>query len=115
MTKSSSPSSRSFEKRLQVLRRQIDLADARLLKALAKRAHIIEQIAVLKMQEQAPIRQKSRWEKLLQNRLGLAKKLKVDIQLVKDIFKIIQIESIERQAKVMKKNSNGRRFKGSAK
>lgn len=94
----------TYEKKISVLRKKIDAADKVLIKTLATRGHIVDQIGRLKKMSQTPIRQKSRWRQLMKSRLDLAKKLNVDKKLITHLFELIQRDSIRRQSSIKLKS-----------
>jgi chorismate mutase len=92
-----------FNKRLLVLRKQIDGIDKAIIGALARRMGVSKKIGELKKRARVPIVQKVRWSYLISDRKRLAKRLKLDVKLINSIFKVIQAESVKIQKKVVRK------------
>ncbi|MDI6602892.1 MAG: chorismate mutase [Patescibacteria group bacterium] len=74
---------------LQKLRREIDQIDKKLLKFLAERFKIVQKIGEYKAKYNLPVTDKKREAEILKTRRLLAKKFKVDPNLISQIFKII--------------------------
>lgn len=92
--------SKRYSNRLKKLRKKIDLHDRDILRALAKRGQVVDEIGVLKLKALVTIRQKNRWKQLMAKRLKQAKKMNIDFDLVRKIFELIQQNSILRQKRV---------------
>ncbi len=75
----------------------IDEADKVLLQALGSRFKAVEQVGKIKHRNQMPLFQKARWEEVVENRLKLAKKQKVNPDFTKSLLKLIHREAIRIQ------------------
>ncbi len=93
----------AFQNKLESLRAKIDKADRAMIEALAHRTNIVEKIGRAKKKHGEPLRQKSRWNQLLRDRIRQATQLGVDRKLILAIFECIQKESIARQARAESK------------
>jgi chorismate mutase len=90
------------EKKLKALRKQVDLADRELVRALGTRQATVTKIGKLKAKAGMTALQKSRWEKVLAAAVKHGQKWKLDPEFTKDIFNRIHGESIRIQTKVKK-------------
>ncbi len=95
--------SSDFQKKLTALREKIDKIDKTIIKSLAHRSGVSQKIGALKKKAGVPIIQKVRWSYVISDRKKLAKRLKLDVNLIDSIFKVIQKDSIKIQKKVVKK------------
>ena len=85
------------EKELKALREEINKLDYLILLALKKRFKIVKKVAILKKKYDLPIVQKSRWTTIMEDRLKLAVKLKIDQNFISSLMKLIHKESIRIQ------------------
>lgn len=76
-------------KKLQEFRKKIDKIDQKLLKILAERFKVTQKIGQYKKRYSLPLRDKERERQLLKNLDNLAKKLKLNQKLVREIFQAI--------------------------
>lgn len=72
---------------LKKLRKKIDLLDENLLKTLAERRKIVEEIFVIKKEFNLPKRDKSREKEMLGKRKELAKRLNLKADFAEQLFK----------------------------
>lgn len=93
-----------FNKTLEELREIIDKIDYELVKTLRERMNIVEQIGLLKKENNITILQPERWAEIFNSRQDLAKQLQLNPETVYHIFQLIHKESIRRQTEVMNKN-----------
>lgn len=93
-----------FNKTLEELREIIDKIDDELVKTLRERMNIVEQIGLLKKENNITILQPERWAEIFNTRQDLAKQLQLNPETVYHIFQLIHKESIRRQTEVMNKN-----------
>lgn len=82
---------------IEVLRSQIDDADADILCALAKRKKLIEQVGLLKLSAAMPTLQIERWRRLIQQRLALGASLGLKESLIVTLFELLHQDAIEQQ------------------
>ncbi len=92
-----------FASVLETLRNQIDSIDQQMLELLAQRMNIVEDIGKYKSQNKVTIFQLRRWEKILQSRMKLGKKLGLTEDFIKKLLQLVHKESIQRQTEVMNK------------
>ena len=85
------------QKALALCRRTIDEADQALFKALGQRFKAVEQVGRIKRKNKMPLYQKARWQEVVENRVKLAKKQKVDTDFTKALLKLIHREAIRIQ------------------
>lgn len=83
--------------RLKRLRGQIDECDTELLSLLQRRMDICREIGQLKKEENMPVLQSLRYNKMLDDRISLGNKLGLDTDFIKNIFDTIHIQSIALQ------------------
>lgn len=83
--------------RLNRLRGQIDECDTELLSLLERRMEICREIGKLKKEENMPVLQSPRYNKMLIDRLQTAEKLGLDQTFIKNIFETIHLQSIALQ------------------
>jgi len=74
---------------LKKLRKEIDKIDAELVKILAKRFKIVRQIRKYKKINKLPLIDEKRENYILETKIRLAQRLKLDSDLVKNIFMLI--------------------------
>jgi chorismate mutase len=90
-----------FENILENLRSRIDQIDHEILEVLAARNQIVRQIGQYKKENKVTALQISRWSRLMDDRLNLAKKLDLDGEFIKMIFQIIHEDSVGQQTEIM--------------
>lgn len=95
-----------FTSVLETLRNQIDSIDQQMLELLSQRMNIVEDIGKYKSQNKVTILQLRRWEKILQTRMKLGKKLGLTEDFIKKLLQLVHKESIQRQTEVMNKLSS---------
>lgn len=78
-----------MSRQLEKFRRQLDKIDEKMLKILADRFKITKKVGEYKARYYLPICDKKRESEILKNRRLLAKKLKLNEKLVKEIFEKI--------------------------
>lgn len=81
--------------KLKIYRRQIDKIDEQLIKILKKRMIIVRQIGVWKKQNQMPPLDQVRWQRVIDSKLKLTKKLNLDPAMIKEIYEIIHKYALE--------------------
>lgn len=87
---------------LELLRKEIDAADQKLLEALAERMAVVKRVGEYKKQNNLPPLDQARWQKVLENKLAQAKELGLSEDLVKEIYEIIHKHAlrIEKEIKI---------------
>ena len=83
-----------MKKKLKSLRKQIDFVDGQIIELLAKRFSIVQEIGEIKKSSSKKPLDKKRWEKLISNRLKLAKGFNLDKNFVQDVWKRIHKQSL---------------------
>lgn len=91
------------QKELKDLRDEIDGLDKILLVTLKQRFKLVEKVAKIKLRMNLPLHQKARWESMLEDRLKLAQKLKLDASFIETFFKAVHKESKRIQGNKIKK------------
>jgi len=99
----------NFTNVLESLRSQIDSIDQQMLELLSQRMNIVEEIGKFKSQNEVTILQLRRWEKIVETRLKLGKKLGLTDEFVKKLLQLVHKESIQRQTEVMNKITSSTR------
>jgi chorismate mutase len=98
-SKSSKASKDSFERRLQLLRRNIDKSDRQILAALQRRFRIVAKVGHLKRQGRRSIVQNQREVEVLRNRSQLGAKMGLRKSFIRGIFEMILAEATFQQKK----------------
>lgn len=75
--------------KLDTLRQDIDALDARILELLSQRLALVREVGIYKKQQGIAPLDKNRWQKVLNSKLLLARKLGLDPDLVRDIYELI--------------------------
>jgi chorismate mutase len=88
-----------FIAQLEVLRGEIDEVDQQLLDLIAKRQELSKAIGPVKYENQATIFQMKRWFKVLENRKLQGHELKLNEELVHELFQLLHKYSIDTQIK----------------
>ena len=81
------------------LRKQIDSVDNKLIHLLAKRTSLAKQIGKIKKLNSLPAQDLNRWRTVIDKNVKLAKRLKIDPDLIKKIYALIHENSIKIQNK----------------
>ncbi len=92
----------AFKDELLEFRNQIDLLDHQIVELLNDRKKIVEIIANFKNKNKLTIFQIERWFEILKSRKSSAHTLKLDSQMVAEIFELIHKYSILTQTKIMR-------------
>lgn len=92
----------AFKDELLEFRNQIDLLDHQIIELLNDRKKIVEIIANFKNKNKLTIFQIERWFEILKSRKSSAHTLKLDSQMVAEIFELIHKYSILTQTKIMR-------------
>jgi chorismate mutase len=82
---------------IEILRSQIDMLDDNIIELLAKRMEISAELGRYKAENNIPIFQPERWQKVLEGVSKQASELGLDPSGVREIFKIIHQMSIDKQ------------------
>ena len=87
---------------INILRKQIDEIDEKLLTILAKRMRISKEIGIYKKEHNMPILQSGRYNDILENRAKQGEALNLSGDFVTEIMKAIHEESVKVQMEIMK-------------
>lgn len=91
----------SFGNILENLRSRIDDIDHEILEVLAARMQIVRQIGQYKKENKVTALQVNRWSKIMDDRLGIARKLDLDESFITTMFQIIHEDSVRQQTEIM--------------
>lgn len=94
---------------LKKLRHEIDSADKKLLRALAKRFKIVERIGKLKHKHKMDVIHNGRMKKMLKDRHDDSLRLRLDPKLIYEIFDLLHEASIDVQKKIVCAKHEGRK------
>ena len=94
--------SESFQHALLGLREQIDSLDREILKLLAKRMKVAENIGRIKRENDVRILQSVRWESIAERTLARSASLGLSVEFLQTLLDAIHVESINHQNKIMK-------------
>lgn len=92
-----------FVTQLDVLRNRIDAIDTELLETLSSRVDIVKKIGQYKKDNNVTALQINRWTKLMEDRVGIGKKLELNEDFVKTLFQLIHEDSVRMQTEIMDK------------
>jgi chorismate mutase len=79
--------------KIKKLRKKVDTVDGKLVYLLAERFKITKEIMLLKKKNGISVKDKTREDYIFKEATNLAKKLKIDMGFIADIFKKILKES----------------------
>jgi len=79
---------------LKIYREQIDTLDKEMIYLLSRRFELVNQIWIIKKENNIPALQKDRWESLLNDNIEVWKELLVEESLITDIWNRIHEESL---------------------
>jgi len=85
--------------KIDILRKQIDIIDERILTSLAKRIEIVRKIGKFKKDQKISALDKERWEQILKSNLRKGESLGLSRKFVKNLLNLIHTYSIEIQKK----------------
>ncbi len=89
---------------LEELRKKIDVADYKILEALAERMNVVKNIGYLKKDNKITILQIKRWNNIIHNRKETGLKLGLDKEFLSELLNLIHKEAITVQKKLMNNN-----------
>lgn len=101
--RSTSVKDEKFISILETLREKIDSIDQQMLELLSQRMGIVEEIGKYKSKNEVTILQLRRWEKIINTRIKLGKKLGLSEDFIKNLLQLVHKESIQKQTEVMNK------------
>ena len=94
--------SESFQHALLGLREQIDSLDREILKLLAERMKVAENIGRIKRENDVRILQSVRWESIAERTLARSASLGLSVEFLQTLLDAIHVESINHQNRIMK-------------
>jgi chorismate mutase len=86
-----------FESKLDELRDRIDRIDHEIIEILSNRNDIVKQIGQFKKDNKVTALQIDRWTQMMDDRLGMARKLHLDETFAKILFQLIHEDSVRQQ------------------
>ncbi|MCF8298868.1 MAG: bifunctional 3-deoxy-7-phosphoheptulonate synthase/chorismate mutase type II [Saprospiraceae bacterium] len=90
-----------FKSNLDELRQLVDQVDEELLKVLARRMKIVEQMGEYKKNHSITILQLDRWREIIKDRLSQANDLNLDSRFILKLLQLVHKESIQKQNDIM--------------
>jgi len=98
---------REFERSLEELRHEIDLIDYEMLRLLARRMEVAEEMGRYKYTHNITILQLQRWKELFADRIKKGSKAGLDTKFLASLLQLVHEQSIQIQTNVM--NEDGRK------
>jgi chorismate mutase len=95
-----SSSKESFQSKLNLYRKELDLIDNNIIEILSDRMVVAEGIGRLKKQENVAILQSGRWSDILSTMIAAGKSKGLSEEFIQEVFKAIHVESINIQHNV---------------
>ncbi len=89
---------------LSELRRELDELDERLLTLISKRMEIARQIGRFKFENNMPVLQPDRYDRLVTRRVEQAEELMVDKEFIRTMLESIHEESVRQQIEIFRQN-----------
>jgi len=86
-----------MDKKLETLRKEIDVLDKEIVERLAKRIAIAKKIGELKKTQGVDAFVKDRWQKVLESKIALGKELDVSKEFIETIYTVIHDHSVKVQ------------------
>lgn len=90
--------------KINILRKEIDEIDNKLIELLSERMNISNKIAKIKKESNLSVLQVNRWNKLLGDRMEYAQIKGISTPFIKETFELIHKESIRLQDEIIKTN-----------
>ncbi len=92
---------REFERSLEELRNEIDLIDYEMLRLLARRMAVAEEMGRYKYTHNITILQLQRWKELFADRIKKGSKAGLDTKFLASLLQLVHEQSIQIQTNVM--------------
>ena len=89
-----------MKNKIDILRKQIDLVDDKIIGLLAKRLVIVKKIGEWKKQKGLPVLDSNRWQKVLGARMKKAKRHGIDPKFIQKIYEAIHEEALKVEEKI---------------
>jgi chorismate mutase len=90
-----------FKHQLEQLREQIDEVDRELIEVITRRMNLVAQVGEYKKSNNLTVFQIERWKKVFKTRAEWAQAMNLNPEFVKEVFKLIHTESINKQTEIM--------------
>lgn len=94
-----------FQNNLKTLRSRIDTIDDQIVNLMGKRMEIVDEIGVLKKENNVAILQVKRWNEILRRMTAEGKNLDLSEDFVLQVYKAIHQESIDHQKKIINREN----------
>lgn len=101
LVRSAHSSNVEFLSKLEQLRSKIDRIDKEMVKIIAERMKLVDELGTYKKDNHVTVFQKERWSQIFSTRTDWAKMLELNPALVADIYRLIHDESIKRQTAIV--------------
>lgn len=95
-----------FETKLEELRSEIDKVDAEMIRLLAERMRIVDEIGDYKRDHNITILQLKRWSNIVRDRLSAGIDTGLNREFLQKLFEIVHNESIQRQTEILNRKRN---------
>jgi chorismate mutase len=94
--------------KINILRKEIDNIDNKLIELLSERINVSTKIAQIKKESNISVLQVNRWKKLLSDRIEYSNTKGISEEFIKEIFELIHEESVRVQDEIIKKTKKNR-------
>lgn len=94
--------------KINILRKEIDEIDNKLIELLSERINVSTKIAQIKKESNISVLQVNRWKKLLSDRIEYSNTKGVSEEFIKEIFELIHEESVRVQDEIIKKTKKNK-------
>lgn len=88
-----------YNELLNIYRYQIDTLDKELINLFSRRFEIVEQIWIIKRENNIEALQTDRWEQLMKDNIEMAKELMVSESFIRDVWNRVHEESLNIEKK----------------
>ncbi|MDP2090657.1 MAG: chorismate mutase [Candidatus Gracilibacteria bacterium] len=88
-----------YNELLNIYRYQIDTLDKELINLFSRRFEIVEQIGIIKRENNIEALQTDRWEQLMKDNIEMAKELMVSESFIRDVWNRVHEESLNIEKK----------------
>jgi len=95
--RNSAPTDKQLKARISRLRSSITQVDSRIIQDLAERMKWVEEIGRVKQEQNMPVLQLSRWERLLEDRISKGQQVGLDGEFIKALFELIHAQAVKKQ------------------
>ncbi len=91
------PTDKQLKAQIAHLRAVISQVDIKIIRDIAERMKLVEQIGELKHEHNIQVLQLGRWESLLKDHIERAEKIGLDGEFIKAVFELIHTQAVEKQ------------------